>query len=354
MEPETPNTESEYAKPDPVANPRNIVLAEIAKSAAANHAAEDKETFPSIDDEGNITAAPSAPPAQAPVEDAAPPQVAEAPAVESTPADAAAQGEHPSEEEEELVVEGQKVRFPKSKIIEAGRRTIQKETAADQRLMLASEQMEESEARVKSAPTAPQQPAPPPANFADLARTIQFGTPEEAAAALQSLAGNPPVSPEEIVRVATQSARQATRDEQAFQDAMKFVQTEYGDLLSNDYVRRLFFTEEQRARAPKEKGGLGDTRPYKELYASIGETLRKELKMPKVAPATPGAPATTPTGSAAARQERKAAAPSVPRTAASRLAESTAAQKAPTPSEIIAGMAASRGKNRLTEPRKGA
>lgn len=353
MDPETPTQEQEYVKPDPANNPRNQVLAEIAKSAAANHAAEDKETFPSIDDEGNISPAPSAPPAQAPVEDAAPSGEAEAPAVESTPAEAA-QGEHPAEEEEELVVEGQKVRFPKSKIIEAGRRTIQKETAADQRLKLASELLEEAEARVRAVPTAPQQPAPPPANFAELARTIQFGTPEEAAAALQSLAGNPPVSPEEIVRVAEQRARQATRDEQAFQDAMKFVQTEYGDLLSNDYVRRLFFTEEQRARAPKEKGGLGDTRPYKELYASIGETLRKELKMPKVAPASTGAPATTPPGSAAARQERKAAAPSVPRTAASRLAESSAAQKAPTPSEIIAGMAASRGKNRLTEPRKGA
>ena len=50
---------------------------------------------------------------------------------------------------------------------------------------------------------------------------------------------------------------------------------------------------------------------------------------------------------------RKAEAPPVPRTAATRLTEAAAGEKAKTPSEIIERMAAARGKTHLTTLRKG-
>ena len=346
------NQDPEYVKPDPALNPRNQVLAEIARGSAARHATEDGETFPSIDDDGNIT---PAPPADAPVEGAAPPAAAEASVEASTPAPAAPEVP-PATEEEELVVEGQTIRVPKDKILEAGRRTFQKEVAADHRLKLASELLQEAEARVKAVPTAPQAPAAPAGpdpEFDELARAMQFGTPEQAAEALKQLAARATIDPTQVARLADERARAAVRDEVQFNEAMSFVQSEYGDLLSNSYVRRMFFGEENRRRAPKDRGGEGDTRPYKDLYKAIGDDLRKNLNMPKPGTPAPGGATTPSAGSAADRQERKAAIPPVPRTAAARMNESSGAPKPRTTAEIIAGMAASRGKNRLTEPRKG-
>ena len=131
---------------------------------------------------------------------------------------------------------------------------------------------------------------------------------------------------------------------------MSFVKSEYADLLSNDYLKRMFFVEENRRRAPKERGGEGDSRPYKDLYKSIGEDLRVNLKLSKPA-GSPSAP--IPPGTVAVRQARKAETPPVPRTAATRLNEAAAATKVPTPAEIIQRMADKRGQTHLTTLRKG-
>jgi hypothetical protein len=159
------------------------------------------------------------------------------------------------------------------------------------------------------------------------------------------------VSPQQIQQFAAQQARLAAQDELQFQEAIKHVESEYKDLMSNDYLKRMFFMEENRRRAPRERGGEADRRPYKELYTAIGEDLRKAFNMPKKAASSPSTP--TPPGTAAARQERKAEAPPVPRSAASRLSEAANKTQAKTPSEIIAGMAAARGKAQLTTLRKG-
>mgnify|MGYP003353390602 CR=1 FL=1 len=99
---------------------------------------------------------------------------------------------------------------------------------------------------------------------------------------------------------------------------------------------RLMAEEEKRLRA------AGDARPHKDLYRDIGEGIRKAFNMPK--PATATKPAATVVATAQARQERKAAAPSVPKTAAGRLSASEAAPKAKGPSEIIAQMRNARTK----------
>lgn len=352
--------EEEYAKPNPAINPRNIMAAEIAKKVAEQHAQDvvEDNNVSSIDDDGVVTPAPSAPaepaeePAQEPEALAAEP--AAAPAAE--PVEATGLDVIEPDSEYEVTVDGAPLKVTGQKLIDAGIRTFQKETAADYRLKQATELLREAEHRLSVAREQPA-PQPQPQRVAgptadDLAHAIQFGSKEQAAAAVAILAQRGQASQEEITRQTETRSRVAARDEMQFSKAVEFVQTEYADLLKNDHLKRLFFAEENRFRTPKQQGGLGDQRAYVEVYKDIGEQLRKAFNMPKqTASAQPSAQPSTP-GTAAARVARKAAAPSVPRTASARLEAAEAKAKATTPTEIIAGMAATRGKNRLMEPSK--
>lgn len=357
------NTEDpEYAKPNPQENPRNIALGEIAKTAAAKHAVDAAETAPSIDEEGNITPpVAQTPPVETPLNEtavAAPAgeqEGAERPAAAAPEAAPAAPSAVDPDKEYEVVVDGQRMKVKGKAIIDAGYRTFQKETAADFRLQMASELLKEAEVKMRGAtpqgtPPKSEPEAPKGKTDAELANDLQFGTPEQAAGALTEIRGRGAVTPEQVQGFISQQVGFKVQDELQFQDAMKFVQTEYADLLSNDYIKRLFFVEENRRRAPKDRGGEADRRPYKDLYKSIGDDLRTAFKLPKQAASSPSNP--TPSGTVAARQALKAETPPVPRTAATRLNEAAAAGKTQTPSEIIAAMAAKRGQNQLvSQPR---
>ena len=157
---------------------------------------------------------------------------------------------------------------------------------------------------------------------------------------------------EQAVKQAAAQGAMAARSEVMFQDGLNFAKDEYADLLENPATRDLFFLRENKYRAPVTQGGKGDTRPHKDLYRDIGEELRKELGRPKPAASTTAKPATV-VATAQTRQERKAAAPPVPRTAAGRIAAAQETEKPKTTTEIIAAMSASRGQNRLTAQRKG-
>lgn len=354
--------EEDYVKPNPQDNPRNISLKEIAAKVAKQHVVDAAETVDSVDDDHVIT--PADPAAEPPAEPAAaatseessdtPPSSGDDPA---PPAAAApAPGQIDPAQEYEVTVEGQKIKVPGSKIIEAGIRTYQKESAADFRLKMASELLQEAQARAQAAqatpPGADQQPPAKPADGpsdADLAKALQFGTEEQAANAIAILKSRGAASPEQIAGFVAQQSRAAARDEYLFQEGRRFLESEYGDLLANDHLKRLIILEEQRYRAPKERGGLGDRRPYKDVYKDIGENLRTAFKLQK--PSTPAPSGGSTPGSAQARAAAKAKAVPVPKMAAARVSEA-AAEKPKTASDIIAGMAASRGKNRLTQPRK--
>ena len=343
----------EYTKPNPQENPRNIALAEIAGAVAKQHETEFKESFPSINDEGEITPPPGAEP---PLSEPAPAAAeSEASPVAAEPALAAPAAPSPLDPEAlyDVVVDGQKLSVKGKAIIDAGFRTFQKETAADFRLKMASELLREAEAKAqpRGEPAALEAPPAGEKTDAELGQALQYGTPEQVAEAVKILRGRGAVSTEQLQAFTAQQARVAAQDEFRFQDAKNFVESEYKDLLSNDYLRRLFFLEENRRRAPRERGGEADTRPYKELYKAIGDDLRKAFNLPKQASSSPTSP--TPPGTVAARQARKAEAPPVPRTAAARLREAETAGKVPSPSEIIASMAATRGKNQLNPIRKG-
>lgn len=341
--------DQEYVKPNPQDNPRNISLNEIAKAQAERHKADSAETLPSIDDEGVVTEA------EAPAEVEAPVVEKEEPAVEKdedktpvAPIEATPEDAIDPKKLYKVKVDGQEIEVPGQKIIDAGFRTFQKETAADYRLKVATDLQHEIERRLADTPVRKEEVAAPVATESDIAKDIQFGTPEEAAAAIKKLADRG-MDQNQISQLVAQQSRQAVRDELNFQDALKNFKAQFPDLVSNDYLKQLVFSEEARYRAPKEKGGLGDARPYGVIYEEIGNKLRKSLNLPK-----PSAQATeiSSTATAKGRQAVKAEKPPVPRTAASRLSEGEAKGKAPTPSEIIAGMASKRGQNRLTNIRK--
>lgn len=344
--------DEEYRKPNPQDNPRNISLNEIARSVAKRHTVDAAETAPEMDDDTReIKPAPEAAPAEeAPAEE----QVAAA----ETPAEPAEPAPTPTPDPQavdpnklyKVKVDGQEMEVTGKAIIDAGYRTFQKETAADFRLKMASELLKEAEAKARAATpqgAVPSQPAQVVQQVveqsdAELANELQFGTPERAAEAVAKLRARGVVTPEQVQQFAQQAARNAAKDEIQFQDALNFVQSEYKDLLGNAYLKDLFFLKENQARA------AGDKRPYKELYKAIGDDLRTAFKLP--AAGASGAP--TPTGTAAARQALKRETAPVPRTAASRLTEAAEATRVKTPSEIIAGMAAQRGKAQLTNFRK--
>ena len=344
--------EEEYSKPNPQVNPRNISLNEISKRVAEGHKTDFAESAPVIDDDHNPVEPPPAvteEEAPAPVEEEAPASAAE-PVAEPAPVAAAPEpGKEAIEptKEYEVTIDGQKIKVPGQKIIDAGFRTFQKETAADYRLQVATDLLRRAVEQSRTTQPSVQAEAPKAAAEAsdqELAAAIQYGNPEEASRAIAEMRKRDKVDPAQILQAATMQMR----NENAFQEGFKFLQAEYGDLLANQDIKDLFIVRENKARLPKEQGGLGDTRPPKELYQAIGEELRKSLNRPK--PAATGTTQGTPTvaSTAASRQERKAAVAPVPRTAAGRLSQAADAPKVKTSSEIIAAMAARRGQGNLT------
>lgn len=344
-EKEIETTDEEYRRPNPQDNPRNIALKEIAEATAKQHEKDFAETAPSVDEEGNVTEAKESsqdgePPSSTPEQAASSPEAE--PATPASPKDAV-----DPEKMYKVKVDGQEMEVSGKAIIDAGYRTFQKETAADFRLKMASELLKEAEAKARTAtqPSAIHPAKPTEKTDAELANALQFGTPEQAADALSLMRGRGAVTPDQVQQFASQQARIAAKDEVQFQEALKFVQDEYGDILSNAYLKDLFFLQENKLRA------AGDKRVYKDLYKTIGEDLRTAFKMTKPASgATSGSP--TPAGTAAARQALKKETPPVPRTASSRMTEAAETGKVRTASEIIAGMAAQRGKAQLTNFRK--
>ena len=256
-------------KVDPKLNPRNISMSEIAGTAAKERLKEVTQ-LPEGWEDAPQDSAPAA--AEAPAAE----EQQEEPAAEEVPAEpeatAAAAEDQPQNaidptKEYEVTVDGQKMKVPGQKIIDAGFRTFQKETAADYRLKTATELLKQAEERaaqmIASAPAQAAQPAAAPASTepteAELGNMLQYGTPEQASQAIKFLMsrGQNQVNPMQVAQIAAAQAREAL----SLEEGAKFVKSEYADLLENPMARQLFFAEERRRRTPKEQGGEGDTRP---------------------------------------------------------------------------------------------
>lgn len=308
--------------PTPELNPRNQALAEIAARANADADQNAQETTDSMDDDGNITSA-----TEEVVEETTEhvEESTETPVVEQTTQVATA---FDPDQDYDIVVNGKPMKVKGSQIIERGKMALQKESAADQKLELASRLLQEVQAKV----TPPAQAVETPSlSDEQLAEIIQYGTKEQAAQAISQLrsAGQ---SSEKAQLMMAQQLPKVVSDQLAFHEAAKFVQTEYGDLLTDPYLKQLFFLKENQLRE------TGDRRAYVELYKEIGEELRTHFNKPKTTPGTQQPAAKTLEQKVAA----KAAAPAAPKLASARM-EGKGEAKAPTREEIIAKMQLARG-----------
>jgi hypothetical protein len=323
--PEAPerNEDAIQPAPTPELNPRNRAAAEIAARSNADRDAEAKETIPPGEEDAARLASEEQEPL--PGEEPAPEPAPVAAAPETSPEAPKTPTGFDTEAEYEILVEGRPTKVRGSQILERGRMAIQKETAADYKLELASRLLREAEAKV------PKEPQVPEKSYLDAAQAIQFGTTEQAAEVLKGFVSK---AVSEAMQGATKVVPGMTQDQVQFQKAVDFVQSEYKDLMEDPYLKPVFFAEEQKRRT------AGDTRSYTDLYKSIGEDLRKHFNRPKAV----SAPAPTLTQ----RKEAKEQAPQAPKLASVRLTGGEA-KKAPSREEIISGMRESRGMNALTK-----
>lgn len=311
-------------------NPRARIEREIAEARAKERAAE---TGNPIEEAAKPE---GAAPAEAPAEDAAPAETPPAEVVE------AAKPAFDPDAEVELIIDGKPLKVKGSQIIETGRKALQKEIAADQRLEFASRLLDEATKRVQGQPpatTADAQPKDAPVkevqgkSDAELAKQLQYGTEEQAAEAIREIRRRDQgaVSEEGLQDLIAKHLPAAVSSQLAFHEAVRNAQSEYKDIFADPYLTQLFHIEEHKARQ------AGDARPHSELYATIGNSIREHFKLQKPAEGGP-----TLTEKVAAK---KASTPT-PRLASVRL-EQAPEPKAPTREEILAKMQRQRGQGKL-------
>ena len=96
--------------------------------------------------------------------------------------------EEPQEQMVEVVVDGEKKKVPLSEIVDAGKRTLQKESAADKRLEEATKLLKEAKEVSTQEEQPPVEDAEKPLEVSkDIVQAIQYGTEEEAQKAVQEL-----------------------------------------------------------------------------------------------------------------------------------------------------------------------
>jgi hypothetical protein len=288
--------------PAPSANPRNAVEAAIA---AQVHAAAADELASFNEDTGEI-----APKAETPREEAA------APAAAPEPGE---QVQAPAPEPDKprmltIIVDGQPIEVEESKALEAGKRTLQKDTAADRRLQDATRRLQEAQAAQRRNEEqaayirqvaqqhgielqAPSQDAPQPS---------QQTTPALDPAALGAMIEN-----QMYIRDAQRAATKFWSD--------------YPDIAADQHLRQMAANlEQQRLDAAKSVGEpFGD--PF-DAYRKHGDTIRDWLKQRTAPAATAAQPITDKT-------ERKRTITAIP--AVNARASAPEEKRPPTVSEII-------------------
>jgi len=322
-----PQTQPEVEpQPTPELSPRARAEKEVWAAANVRRAQEASEPRPPVEGE--------APPA---VEPEKPAEEEPAPVVE----DSATSAQEPEDPEVELLVNGKPMKVKQSQIIDAGKRTLQKDAAADMKLEIASKLLREAEERVGKQPPA-QADAQPPAEpsqqaeqktDAQLAEDLQYGTKEQAAAAIAEIRrrDNGADSQKGLQEFINSQLPAVLDARLAFHEAVRQTRTEYKDIFADPYLSTLFHVQEHRARE------AGDARSHSELYKEIGDGIRKHFKL--VNP-TAGGPTIED------KKAAKAAMPSMPQRAASRV-DTGEADKPLTPEQArekaLAAMKKSRG-----------
>jgi hypothetical protein len=298
-------------------NPRRDLMEQIIANDLENKAKEIEQGGGKREDLIPAEEAKAEAKAEAPAEEAPAPAEAETPA----------EPEKPAEKTFKIKVDGKEQEVPESKVIEFGIKTLQKETAADARLVEANKAREEAN-RLLAHVQNSQNPEPskdaPKATGEDvkaLAHAIQYGSEEEAAEALKKLKGNAGLTPEQAAAMVDERME--------FRTAEGWYKRECKDIAEDPYLHRLFLDGERSKRQ------AGDNRPYLELYGDIVKEVRDWLGAKAPKQADPLA------------EKRVLKSQSVPQpAAASARKPAPQEQKEPTPKEVIAEMAATRGRSR--------
>ena len=223
-----------------------------------------------------------------------------------------------------LKVDGEEIEVDEAAVIEAGRKTLQKESAADKRLEEASrikKSVEEEAARIQQMIKDQQQLPAPSADapegddlYGQVAQAIQYGSESEAKEALKNL----------VKQAATKGQPQEltlnqVQDFLEFRDATAWLNDEYKDVVGDPILKGAFEKQEREMRT------AGDARPYRQIYTEIGENLRGWLKGK-----TPEPPV------AETKLERKAKVVTIPSASARQVAPDQPQE--PTPSQLVEGM----------------
>lgn len=305
----------------PIPTEREATMAEITARVRQERDDEIKASGGDVIDTTSATVAdPSAAPAPdqpgPAADDATPPAP---PADEATPSTPPA-GAAPIEDLVTIKVDGVMQQVSRDKIYEAGLRAVQKESSADRRLEEATRLLREVEQRIAPPPV---QNTPPPQAWDEeiIAYALAHGTEEQKAEAVRQIRGGRQelATPDQIAN----NVEARILDKVDFQSSAVWFQDTYKDIVSDPYLLQLASLQEDHMRAN------GDKRPRKELYAEIGDGLRK-LK-------GGGVPVTT----LEEKRTQKAGITNLP--AASARKTTPQAPAAKTPSQIIEEMRTKRG-----------
>ena len=148
-----------------------------------------------------------------------------------------------------------------------------------------------------------------------LARALQVGSEEEAAAAIAKVRSLPVNSDEQTLKVL---------DRLNFQQAIEWFRSEHKDIFADEDLTSIANSMDERMRA------AGDRRPYKERYREIGEKISSKFGLSK---------------SFESKQDRKAStAVRVPQ-ASARARQTVEDETEESPSDVIAQIAKRRGQN---------
>ena len=305
----------------PVPTEREQTMAEITARARQERDDEIKASGGDVIDTTSATVAdPSAAPAPdqpgPAADDATPPAPPAADATPSTPPAGAA----PIEDLVTIKVDGVMQQVSRDKIYEAGLRAVQKESSADRRLEEATRLLREVEQRIAPPPV---QNTPPPQAWDEeiIAYALAHGTEEQKAEAVRQIRGGrqETATPDQIAS----TVESRILDKVDFQSSAAWFQETYKDIVSDPYLLQIASLQEDHMRAN------GDTRPRKELYAEIGNGLRKLRGG--------GAPVET----LQDKRDLKASITNLPAASARRTTPQAPAAK--TPSQIIEEMRTKRG-----------
>lgn len=250
-------------------NPRDAAIAAIAERA--NQQKEESGDFAEFNEETGEVALKKEPekaPEKAPETEEAPPEgedKEEEEKAEPEPPKAEEEAEKP-EELVTLRVDGKEVQVPKSKIVDAGVRTLQKEAAADKRL-------EEATRLLKAAQefSQKQQPMQQPLSDQDVAHVIaqalRTGDEAQASAAIQALMQSGRSQPIPDVRQVVAQEFEATA-------ALDMFKRDFADIVS-DPTAMLLASSLEDQRIARVQAGAEPNRPLSEVYKEHGESIRK-------------------------------------------------------------------------------